>query len=214
MQHRRAAVHENETSKLKMKPLHALIATLALAGCATGPLSHTGTFLPPQHYAALEKAPLCCESARDISYLKLIPGAEQAAAITPESPVFQFDHQRAYFAAFELPAGARTLVVKTYPVNMLWNVSGHVLLPSIRFLDADYRPLVTESPDYIARNPPLIGRSWGEATIAIPAAARFFVLFEGNRLSYLAWRDSEQPGGLLYVRSGPTGELSVLVPNA
>lgn len=196
-----------------MRLIHAFIATISLAGCAAGPLSHTGTFLPPDHYAALEKAQLCCSSYRDIHYVKLNPGTEVSAAITSESPVFQFDYQRAYFAAFELPAMAKRLLVKTYPVNMLWNRAGHVLIPTVQFLDANYKPLVTLRPNYVARNPQFMGRSWGEAEVSVPNSARFVVLFEAIGMPGLAWRDRDQPTGSLSVRSGPTGEVSVLVPN-
>ena len=99
--------------------LQSAIAVFVLSACASAPLSRTA-FLPPQHFALLEKAPACCPSYRDIRYGKLQRGVETTIAITPESPVFQFDQGRAYFAAFELPGGISRLVVKTYAVNMTW----------------------------------------------------------------------------------------------
>lgn len=195
-----------------MRDIAAILGVLTLAGCASGPLSQPGTFLPAEQYQHLEKAKICCSSYREIRYTKLERGSEAAAAITAESPVFEFDGQRSFFAGFELPASSRSLLVKTYPVNMLWNRTGHVLIPAVQFLDGEYKPIETVRPNYVARNPPVIGRSWGEAEVQIPSAARYVLLFEAIGMPGLSFRDSDQRSGYLSVRSGPTGELSVRVP--
>lgn len=195
-----------------MRTLLVTLVVLIFAGCAAGPLSEPGTFLPTEQYRKLEEAKLCCSSYREIRYARLERGAEAVTAVTTESPVFQFDGQRSFFAAFELPTSARMFIVKTYPVNMLWNRTGHVLIPAIQFLDSAYKPIETVRPNYVARNPQLIGRSWGEAELQVPSAARYVLLFEAIGMPGLAWRDRDQPSGSLAVRSGPTGEISVRVP--
>lgn len=189
-----------------------LFSLLALCDCASGPLSNTGTFLPPEHIQQLAEGKVCCSSYREIRYGSLGVGKEVEFAITPESPIFEFNNGRSFFEAFEFPAGnAQILTLKTYPVNMLYSRAGHVLVPGIQFLDAELRVIDAQTPKYIARNPRVIGRSWGEAEINVPSAARFVVILDGKSSGGLSWRDSDQRGGALFVRSGPTGELSIAV---
>lgn len=189
-----------------------LLSLVALSGCASGPLSNTGTFLPPEHTQLLAQGKVCCSSYREVRYGSLGVGKEVEFSITPESPIFEFKNGRSFFAAFELPAGnARTLTLKTYPVNMLYNRAGHVLVPGVQFLDAELRLIDAQTPMYIARNPRVIGNSWGETEINVPSAARFVVVLDGKSSKGLSWRDSDQRGGFLFVRSGPTGDLSIAV---
>ena len=182
-----------------------------LAGCSSGPLSTTGTFLPPEHNQKLAQAKSCCSSYREVQYAKLALGQETAAILSPESPVFDFSDGRSFFAAFELPDKSQLVAVKTYPVNMVYNPAGHVLVPAVQFLDAKHQIVETVKPSYLARNPRVIGNSWGEAEVPIPPAARYVILLDGKLSPGLSWRDSDQRSGFLFVRSGPTGELSVLV---
>lgn len=173
-------------------------------------MSAIGTFLPPEHNQKLAQTKPCCASYRDIQYAKLSLGQEATAVLTPESPVFEFPSGRSFFAAFELPANSRAIIVKTYPVNMLYNRTGHVLIPAVHFLDAGHQVVATFKPPYVARNPRVIGNSWGEAEVLIPGSARYVVLLDSKSLDGLAWRDTDQRSGFLPVRSGPTGELIVL----
>lgn len=187
-----------------------LLSLLALCGCADGHLSNVGTFLPPEHAQQLAQRKVCCSSYREIRYGSLEIGKEVEFAITPESPIFEFKDGRSFFSAFELPVGkARILTLKTYPVNTLYNLAGHVLVPSVQFLDAELRVIDAQTPKYIARYPRVIGRPWGEAEINVPSAAQFVVILDGKSSGGLSWRDRDQRSGFLFVRSGPTGELSI-----
>jgi maltose operon periplasmic protein len=194
-----------------MRSLLFLFGVLVfIQGCATGPMNATGTFLPPEHNQKLAQTKLCCASYRDMKYAKLTLGQETTAALTLESPVFEFPNGRSFFAAFELPANSRAIILKTYPVNMLYNRTGHVLIPAVHFLDAGHQVVATLKPPYVARNPLMIGNSWGEAEVLIPGAARYIVLLDSKSPDGLAWRDMDQRSGFLPVRSGPTGEMIVL----
>jgi hypothetical protein len=192
-----------------MRSITTLWAVLALSACASGPLDQTGTFLPPEHARQLEAARPCCASFREISFEKLSLGEEKAFTLTPSSPVYQFPHGRSFFAAHELPADARTLLVKTVPVNMLYNPVGHVLIPGVIFLNQDRELSGAVRPVFVPRLPRVIGVSWAEAPVPIPANARFAIVVDGKSGGDLAWRDSDQRSGYLHVRAGPTGAGSV-----
>jgi hypothetical protein len=90
---------------------------------------------------------------------------------------------------------------------MLYNPVGHVLVPAVQFLNADYQLIETAKPPFVERNPRVIGRSWAEAQIAVPASARYFVLLDGKSTPMLRWPDPPKP--FLHVRSGPTGDFTV-----
>ena len=182
-----------------------------LSGCAGGPLSSVGAFLPTEHDRKLAQAKACCSSHRELPFSKLALGQEASIVLSPDPPVFEFFGGRSFFTAFELPANSQAMVVKTYPVNMLLNSKGHVLVPAVQFLDRGHELIGTVTPQYIARRPRVIGNSWGEAEVLIPASARHFILLDGKSSSELAFRDTDKRSGLLFLRSGPTGEVSVLV---
>lgn len=184
------------------------LAGAAVAGCAQEPVGTAGTFLPPQHYQAMQSAKLCCASYRDMRFARLEPGKEAKATIGPDAPVFEVAGRRSFFAAYELAPGPdRTLAVTTLPMNMLLNRYGHVMVPALQFLDADHRPIELAEPRYQTASRPFRG-SWAEAKVPVPAAARYVLLIEGKG-GGLGWRDPDQPGGVLFVRNGPTGEVAV-----
>lgn len=194
-----------------MKHVLALLSTATIAGCATGPLDDTGTFLPPLHYQALESAKICCDSPKAIRYVPLPRGTEVKTTVSPDTPVFEFGGRRSYFAAFELPSGEnRILMVTTTPVNMLLNRYGHVMVPSVQFLGDDFKPVATVEPRFETSSRFPRG-SWAEAPVRVPNPARYAVLFDGRNAGGLAWRDRDQASGSLFVRSGPTGEIGVLL---
>jgi hypothetical protein len=192
---------------------HAILVfvVLTMASCSTGPLNDPGTFLPPRHYQALEIAKLCCAGYRDIQYVKLQRGIETKTVISPDSPVFEFDGRRSFFAAFELPTGSnRIFLVTTVPVNMLWNPAGHVIVPAVQFLDDAHKPIELLEPRY-EPNSRFPRGSWAEAQVRVPNAARYAILLEDRNARGVAFRDRDQPSGSLFVRSGPTGQVSVLL---
>jgi len=194
-----------------MRHMLSLSVMIMVSGCAAGPLNETGTFLPPRHYQAMETAKLCCASYGDIHYAQLQRGTETKAVISPDSPVFEFDGRRSFFAAFELPAGSnRIFMVTTVPVNMLWNRAGHVMVPAVQFLDDSYKQIEFVQPRYEPDSRFPRG-SWAEAQVRVPNAARYAILLEGRNVDGIAWRDRDQPSGSLFVRSGPTGNVSVLL---
>lgn len=179
-----------------------------VAGCASGPFTETGTFLPPKHHRALQAAPLCCLSYREMRFTALQPNVETKHGITPDAPVFEFKGRRSFFAAFELAASEGQLLVTTKPVNMLWNLAGHVLVPTVVFLDRDHEVIATVQPAYETRLEFQRG-AWAEGRIAIPKSARYAVIRANWSADGLEWRDPEQPSGFFFVRSGPTGEVAV-----
>jgi hypothetical protein len=194
-----------------MKRIFTHSLMLAIAGCASGPLDNTGTFLPPLHYQSLENTKLCCESYKAIQYVHLQRGSAVKTTLSPNSPVFEFGGRRSFFAAFELQSGEnRILMVTTIPVNTLLNRYGHVMVPSVQFLGDDFKPVATVDPRYETDSSFPRG-SWAEAQVRVPNSARYIVLFDGRNAAGLAWRDQDQASGSLFFRSGPTGEVSVLL---
>ena len=190
-----------------MKRILTFFLAAAIAGCATGPLDNTGTFLPPLHYQSLESAKICCDSHKTIRYVHLQRGTEVKTTVLPDTPVFEFNGRRSFFAAFELPPGeSRILMVTTTPVNMLLNRYGHVMVPSVEFLGGDFNPIATIEPRYETDS-----LSPAKAHVRVPDTALYAVLFDGRNAGGLAWRDHDQASGSLFVRSGPTGEISVLL---
>ena len=195
--------------KLDLVPI--LIMSVGLSGCATGSLSATGTFLPPVHTEKLLSAYPCCTTLREVRYSQLEHNVEVKAFLTPESQVFVFENGRSFIAAFELPSKeSRTLTLKTVPVNMLWNRTGHVLIPAATFLDSEFRVVTVFKPTYEARYPKILGDPWAEATIAIPQSSKYFIISDAKSSEGIAWRDTDLVSGFLFVRSGPTGEFAVL----
>lgn len=190
-----------------------IVTSACLAGCATGPLNIPGTFLPPQHYVKLTVTDPCCVSYGDMQYVKLNIDEEMKATLSPESPVFEFSDGKSFFSAYELPSNAGSIHLKTYPVNMLLNRFGHVLIPAVQFLDERHQLIKQIKSTYISRSPRVVGDSWGEAEVIVPLAARYLILLDSKSPTGLAWRDRDQRSGYLAVRSGPTGEVSVLVRN-
>lgn len=187
-----------------------LFAALALVmtGCATGPLNETGTFLPPLHRQALDHAQLCCASYKDIQYEKLQRGVEISAVISPSSPAFEFGGQKSFFAAYELPTGAnRFLVVTTVPVNMVWNPAGHVMVPSVQFVDSAYRSIEIILPHYETDSG--WRGSWAEALVKVPNDAKYAILIDTKDATGLSWRSSDRASRSLFVRNGPTGKISI-----
>lgn len=194
-----------------MKHIHIFFAVAAIAGCATGPLDNTGTFLPPLHFQSLESAKICCESHKAIRYAHLQRGSEFKTTISLDTPVFEFNGRRSFFAAFELQLGEnRILIVTTKPVNMLLNRYGHVMVPAVQFLGGDFKPIATIEPRYETDSRFPRG-SWAEAQVRVPNAVHYAVLFDGRNAAGLAWRDRDQASGSLFVRSGPTGEIGILL---
>lgn len=101
-------------------------------------------------------------------------------------------------------------MVTTTPVNMLLNRYGHVMVPSVQFLGEDFKPIATVNPRYQTDSRFPHG-SWAEAHVKVANSARYAVLFDGRNSGGLSWRDRDQATGSLFVRSGPTGEISVLL---
>lgn len=191
--------------------LPLILVLVLFSGCSSGSLNATGKFLPPVHNEQLAKAKPCCISYSEIRYSKTNLGEEIKIEISPESQIFEFPDGKSYFAAYELPNSFKAINVKTYPVNMVLNRYGHVLIPAIQFLDERHQLIENIKPQYLAKNPRVIGNSWGEAEVLVPSSARYFIVLDSKSSQGLSWRDPDQRSGYLYVRSGPTGELDILV---
>jgi hypothetical protein len=200
-----------------MRALFVVLAALALpAGCASLQMPalpaavQPAASLVPEHNQKLVEAKLCCASFRDIRYVALGGGKEISANVGTDAPVFDFRAGRSYFAAFELPAGgaARKLMLKTYAVNANVIRVAHVFIPAVQFLDAEHRSLDIFLPAYETHIPRYTGKWWAEAELAVPAAARYAIVLDAKSVSGLTWR--AYGGDPVFVRGGPTGEISVL----
>ncbi|MFT3896137.1 MAG: hypothetical protein QM719_00290 [Thermomonas sp.] len=84
----------------------------------------------------LEKKSTCCESFRQFHYEKL-PETKLKFRIDEKSPVFQFEADKSYFAAFEVPDnGARAYLLQSY-FGSGWK-SLKYFAPIVTFLDKDF----------------------------------------------------------------------------
>lgn len=109
----------------------ALVVGLATTGCATK---------VPDQMAALEEAPICCETYSEIQYARLQVDKPQSVKLGPGSPAFTFDSGKSYFYAARLPAYNGPLVLR---IDSQGTVAGEersfVLRPEVLMLDASYQ---------------------------------------------------------------------------
>jgi len=109
----------------KFSPLLGLGLVL-LSGCAT-PLNEQLTHL--------QKATVCCKHYNEINYEKLnLPDAKKVE-FKPESPAFNFESGKSFFAAYQLPpfSGPYNVTLHAYPSAGMGDST--TLRPKILLLD-------------------------------------------------------------------------------
>ena len=84
----------------------------------------------------LERKSACCESFRQFHY-EILPETKLKFRIDKKSPVFQFEADKSYFAAFEVPDnGARAYLLQSY-FGSGWK-SLKYFAPIVTFLDKNF----------------------------------------------------------------------------
>lgn len=190
-----------------MKTLFTIIASvLILTGC-------TG-FLPPKHEAMLASTRPCCETFSALPFRALNKGQPIRAFVGPDTPTFLFPEGKSYFLAVHLNRGSdsSTLIVRTYPQNMLYNPDGHVFVPRITFLSSSYNVISSISPGFTVQGPQYgIGESAWRVDLPLPPQATYAIVHTSNkeRSRTMRMRDRDQPSGYLYTRTGPAGEIEI-----
>ncbi|MGE0497798.1 MAG: hypothetical protein AB7O72_08205 [Ramlibacter sp.] len=105
-----------------------------------------------------------------------------------------------------------TLIVRTYPKNMLYNRNGHVFVPRITFLSSRYELIASVSPEFTVQWPKYgIGESAWRVDLPLSPQVAYVVIHTSNieRNKTMRMHDSDQYGGYLYTRTGPAGEIEV-----
>ena len=109
----------------------SLVLGLAASGCATK---------VPDQMAALEGAPVCCQTYSEMQYVPLQVDKAQSVKLGPGSPAFAFDSGKSYFYAARLPVYSGPLVLS---IDSQGTVAGaertFVLRPEVLMLDASYQ---------------------------------------------------------------------------
>jgi len=186
-----------------------IIIALALGGMLTG----CAGFLPPQHDALLASTASCCNNLSSLPYRDLVVGQRIRDSLGPHTPVFSFVEGKSFFLPLHMVSpDRRTLVIRTYGQNMLYNRNGHVFVPRITFLTHEHRIIASVAPDFTVQGPRFtIGESAWRADVPVPQTAEFAVVHSTpkERERVMRMRDSDQAGGYLYTRTGPAGEVEV-----
>ncbi|MDO6684640.1 MULTISPECIES: MalM family protein [unclassified Agarivorans] len=128
-----------------MKTILAASMMLALAACSnqnmvvdygTDDTKEIQKVSPEEGYAALARAPICCDSLTQFDYQLVTAPGKLDFTITASDPVFSFSSGRSFVKAFELPnaVGAINIDVSAPIVNS-------VFVPSILVLDEEHQPL-------------------------------------------------------------------------
>ncbi|MGY5450387.1 MalM family protein [Agarivorans sp. MS3-6] len=138
-----------------MKLILATSVMLALVGCSNNAsmVVDYGTDEAPaiqqvsaeEGYQALARAPICCASLAELSYLPVLEPGKFDFTITADDPVFDFTTGRSFVKAIALPkAEAAIKIAVSAPIL------NSVFAPSILVLDQDYKPLKVFGDDAIA----------------------------------------------------------------
>lgn len=132
------------------RTLPLLLAALLLAACAAGgPRSRSVPAAPGGHarvdpalIEALDAAPPCCATLAELPYQPLAAQGPFTLALTPQSPAFEFDSGKSFFAAYSL---AGLPVPFTLEIASLIPDADHprgpqpLIAPSVLILDTGHR---------------------------------------------------------------------------
>lgn len=120
-----------------------LIGLGLLAGCASDPLRRVDALtqssapldMPIDHaHAALDAAPVCCTSLRELPYQPVALDFAGDVPIDTGAPAFAFDTGKSFLRAFQLPAGDRSFELRLYS-----QAGATVLAPRAMLLDSRFR---------------------------------------------------------------------------
>lgn len=189
--------------------LSLLIAMVGLAGCA----SNEAPDQPhqPKANAAWRK------SLGEANFITLAAGETREFKITPDLQTFGFPEGISYFVGITLAPSdaARTLTLRTLPLNPLRVRETHVFVPRVavvapdgsvsRYVELEFQP----NTQWIVQR--LIARNvgWQGSLALAPGESRIAVYTATLLPQTLRLPLIDEPGGYWYVPSGPTGVIEV-----
>jgi hypothetical protein len=189
--------------------LFLLIAAVGLAGCAGNEASDPPR--QPKANAAWRK------SLGDASFVTLAAGETRQFNVTPDLQTFGFPEGISYFVVIALARSdaARTLTLRTLPVNPLRVRETHVFVPRVavvapdgsvrRYVELEFQP----NTQWIVQR--LIARNVGwQGSFTVAAGETRFAVYTATLLPQtLRLPLIDEPGGYWYVPSGPTGVVEI-----
>ena len=188
-------------------PVHALIllVAIALSSCAGPPITEI--------QSALAQAKPCCASYETVRFVPLVEAVRHKFQIDASTQVLRSSEGPAYFLAFQLPRGAKSLEVQAL-LSTGFLPNSTYADPLLVVLDSRYREIAE------ARDLPLV---WGwhvilpglfehhfGATLDLPAESQYVVVFarphSTRRQTAVADNGTRRP-----VPNSPVGTIA-LVP--
>ena len=186
-----------------------LVAVVGLTGCA----SNEATQQPhqPKANAAWRN------SLGEATFIPLAAGETREFKITPDLQTFGFPEGISYFVGIALAPSdaARTLTLRTLPLNPLRPRETHVFVPRVavvapdgsvrRYVGLEFQP----NTQWVVQR--LIARNVGwQGSFTVAAGETRFAVYTATLLPQtLRLPLIEEPGGYWYVPSGPTGVIEI-----
>lgn len=189
--------------------LFLLVAAIALAGCASNEVAAPPH--PPKANAAWRK------SLGEATFITLAAGETREFKITPDAQTFGFPEGISYFVGITLARSdaARTLTLRTLPLNPLRPRETHVFVPRVavvapdgsvsRYVELEFQP----NTQWVVQR--FIARSvgWQGSLALAPGETRIAVYTATLLPQTLRLPMPGEPGGYWYVPSGPTGVVEI-----
>ncbi|HSD99179.1 MAG TPA: hypothetical protein VLB72_00420 [Burkholderiales bacterium] len=189
--------------------LFLLVAAIALAGCASSEVS------APPHQPKANAA--WRKSLGEATYITLAAGETREFKITPDLQTFGFPEGISYFVGIALARSeaARTLTLRTLPLNPLRPREAHVFVPRVavvapdgsvsRYVELEFQP----NTQWVVQR--LIARNvgWQGSLALAPGETRIAVYTATLLPQTLRLPMPSEVGGFWYVPSGPTGVVEI-----
>jgi len=156
---------------LRLPTEKALLACLALSGCA----------VPPAPGDQAAPAAACCASMGEIRFRDLPPGQELEFSLTPSGATYDFSGQRRPFIALKLPDGftPSTIQVRSYLPGFYYGVKTTAVLPEFVYLGSDLR-VIGSAPSQGFQSGGGFWRSAVTGRVAVPPETRYMLVTAGN----------------------------------
>lgn len=189
--------------------LFLLVAAIALAGCASNEVSAPSH--QPKANAAWRK------SLGEATFITLAAGETREFKITPDLQTFGFPEGISYFVGIALARSdaARTLTLRTLPLNPLRPRETHVFVPRVaivapdgsvsRYVELEFQP----NTQWVVRRLIAHDVGWQGSLALAPGETRIAVYTATLLPQTLRLPMPDEAGGYWYVPSGPTGVVKI-----
>lgn len=150
--------------------LVTLATILFLSGCATYPARD-------EYASRLADAQVFSGEIADQTFALLETGKWVKYELGGEASVMDFGNGKTFFAAFEIRPNSmpRRLELRS-AFNTFAQARGHVVVPTVRVLDADFNPLVEEESDMRQSSAPDASTEFAHE-IDLNADARYIIVY-------------------------------------